>query len=99
MHARAHRGPAHLPHAVRRGRRSPGILTRALALALAIALALALALTLTLTLTLTRTLHSNPHPHRYTEDIFFGDAEEYFDVGYAEEVGCNIYSTRMKRLA
>ena len=39
------------------------------------------------------------YPTRYTEDIFFGDAEEYFDVGYADEVGCNIYSTRMKRLA
>ena len=39
------------------------------------------------------------YPTRYTEDIFFGDAEEYFDVEYAEEVGCNIFSTRMKRLA
>ena len=89
MHARAHRGPANLPHAVTPWPTQPRPLTRALALALALAL----------TLTLTRTLHSHPHPHRYTEDIFFGDAEEYFDVGYAEEVGCNIYSTRMKRLA
>ena len=38
------------------------------------------------------------YPTRYTEGIFFGDAEAFFDVGYAEEVGCNIFATRMKRL-
>ena len=38
------------------------------------------------------------YPTRYTEDIFFGDAEAFLDVGYAEEVGCNIFATRMKRL-
>jgi len=38
------------------------------------------------------------YPTRYTEDIFFDDAQAYFEVGSAEEVGCNIWATRMKRL-
>ena len=36
------------------------------------------------------------YPTRYTEDIFFRDAEILFDVGYAEEIGCNVFATRMK---
>ena len=38
------------------------------------------------------------YPTRYTEDLFFADAEaQYgFEVGYAEEVGCNVWATRMK---
>jgi len=36
------------------------------------------------------------YPTRYTEDIFFRDAEMLFDVGYAEEIGCNVFATRMK---
>ena len=40
------------------------------------------------------------YPTRYTEDLFFSDAELHhgFEVDCAEEVGCNVWATRMRRV-